>query len=531
MREELKMMLKNIDVESALGILALAAVVFAFWPPFMQSYYVPKLSLFFLGAAVLGLVRVWRGENLFYTRPQILFFVGLALLAGIGMWKGIGAGTSLKAGLLFAAAALYLGYFQSTTDQQRKEFEVAVVVFALMQSILVFARVPTGTFGNAEFLSTFILIGFFLSLRMNVRFLWLPLLVALALLQVKSSLFLLAVFYVRRLWLGLVPLGLVALYFEGADLRARVLTYLASLPPFIESPIIGHGLGQFKNQYVDGLFHLFSWFPALIKPLSAYTGPIHDAHNIFAHYAVEGGIIGIGVAAVYLRSSLLPFVQRPDEETYCGFVLGAKALITAVFSSISGLLLAAYFGKVARPLNAIVIPRPLLAVAAVAMIWATVMCGSEIFVTRGMAQLRSRDLPHAEKSFRMALKFDRWNDRAVLGLAYLAASQGQKQKAVAFLNRCEDRTVNSRRKASFVRRDIGDSKRAEQDLVYLAQAFPDHMTNYRVLAELAFKRKDFRASRALAEKALALTPREPLADLEVNRSKAAKVLLELQRHE
>ncbi len=531
MRDNIKLMFKKIDPESALGILALAAVVFAFWPPFMQSYYVPKLSLFFLGAAVLGILRVWRGENLFYTRPQVLFFAGLALLTAIGMWKGIGVGTSLKAGLLVAAAGMYLGYFQSTTDQQRREFEIAVVVFALMQSVLVFARVRTGTFGNAEFLSTFILIGFFLSLRMTVRFLWVPLLVALALLQVKSSLFLLAVFYVRRMWLGLVPLGLVALYFEGGDVRGRLLTYLASLPPFIESPIWGHGLGQFKNQYVDGLFNIFSWFPALVKPLSSYTAQIQDAHNIFAHYAVEGGIIGLGVALVYLRSSLLPFVRQPDEETYCGFVLGAKALITAVFSSISGLLMAAYFGKVARPTNAIVVPRPVLALGAAVMIWATVMCASEIFVTRGMAQLYVRQLPAAEKSFRTALQFDRWNDRAVLGLAYLASSVGQKEKAVAFLNRCEDRTVDTRRKASFIRRDIGDLKRAELDFTYLATAFPDHLTNYRVLAELALTRKDYRASRAYAEKALALTPRQSRSDLELNRSKAAKVLLELERHE
>jgi hypothetical protein len=108
------------DLESGAGILALAAVVFAFWPPFTQSYYVPKLSLFFLGASILGFLKLWRGEQIFYSRPQLIFFMGLVVLMSVGMVKGTGIGTSLKAGLLLLAAALYLGFFQSTTEQQRQ---------------------------------------------------------------------------------------------------------------------------------------------------------------------------------------------------------------------------------------------------------------------------------------------------------------------------------------------------------------------------------------------------------------------------
>ena len=362
-------------------VLLTTPLIFLFYA--VENFTTVKLALFVILTCWLLLTLLRRDKVLVrfpvgFRVPFLLFIIGLVLSSVFAVNHGlILAGTYHRfvPSLLFLIPGiLFLVLLATYLTEEKFKILIGVSVFCagvnvvlgLLQRFeigyytpletLVYTRVP-GLLGNANFTSMYIavLVPFILILlqeKLGIRWLGFKILSIFlllwslvvynsrgALLGTMVGLVVILIFEVLRRkklnvshiaisFISLLSIGSLsflflpqvrpqALSFSEDNVSSRILIWNESARLFFKRPLIGYGFGNFESvyiqhrpQYLGGLDYLYD-----------------DAHNVFLHMAVEGGLFTVAGFSLTLMYSI-----------WKGFVVFIRTGNRFLLGSLSGVL-------------------------------------------------------------------------------------------------------------------------------------------------------------------------------------------------
>ncbi len=132
---------------------------------------------------------------------------------------------------------------------------------------------------------------------------------------------------VRALTVGAIILVALAaaVFYPGMDTKLanvfnlhfesnaqRICAWKRSLQAFVRSPLTGHGIGYFSDEFFDGIQRV----PGCGPPLWNYYGStkMHDPHNLFLYFLVAGGVPALFLYLVFVCRTVLLLLRLANTE-------------------------------------------------------------------------------------------------------------------------------------------------------------------------------------------------------------------------
>lgn len=392
-----------------------------------------------------------------------------------------------------------------------------------------------GTFGNAEFLSTYlgisILIGFgFLkegqinSGKTKIPFYisMIMIMFCVILTQGKGTIIILMGIGALKLKIPKKFLAIAAtlgtvgfLYFYSSSVNGRVLLWFGAVKTWMDNFWIGAGIRQLENSYVDSLKSIFETFPVVKALLGHHSATVKDAHNMVLDFASSLGFLGAILGVILTVYLVRKLARKPDTYEQI-LLLTVKAFYTVLLNTASGLILFATVlgvesksaGRKTQKMNKF-LPTALLLFLFAGGFSLYHQLASEVNYNKGMSELAAGRPEVAIKSFQTSnAHAPKWGEPWLsLGHCYFLQKKTDSMesaltKATAYL-----RNMNGFKISAHMYYYSGMLDEARELYEYIHSVYPDHMTSITRLAEINLSQANFKRAHEYASMVIDHIPR------------------------
>lgn len=521
----------------------------AFSSAFTQSFHYAKTVVFLLLGAV-SVIRVSSAKEISLpTGPLSWAFLAILTAATVSLFASHAALNSLPHYMIFICSFWVLISLCNQTEKSRNTLYLMIFIIALIESIIAYLQFASinlpppltvfssdnriiGTFGNPEFMATFLTAAGFIGLHlMNTyakrRKLFITGLIiigpALLLTMNKGSVLFIAgwaLYHITRKKLvvcaALLGSIILSLFLFRSSIKGRVLLWISSLNIFKDHLFTGVGLRQIGHHYLESVASVFDSGSIFSSVLQKHTANVLDAHNFILNWAAEAGIAGlISAAALVILCLKLKSEDKPYLHAALLFLL-FKSMYTVMHNSTTGLMLFLIVVRALIPVRIYTVTSKMKAATVASGTFFLFACcltfhviSSDFWYGKSMLAIAEADIDNAITYANKSLKANPQNSDAHLACGHSYFLKKDKENMSKHLDQSIElfKSMNSLKISAHMYFYSGMHEKAKKLYSEILDYYPDHLTSISKLAQIYFLDRDYVQAHSYASLVLETEPR------------------------
>ncbi|MFW6244486.1 MAG: O-antigen ligase family protein [Fibrobacterota bacterium] len=528
----------------------LTGVLFlAFSHEFTQSFHYAKTIIFLLLGTLSFFQLCFLRKVSVPTGPISWAFLAILTAATISLFSSHATLNSLPHYMIFVSSFFILISLCNQTEKSRNTLYVSIFIIALIESIIAYLqfasiKLPSpltlsssdnriiGTFGNSEFMATFLAVAGFIGLHLlktythHKKTLIAGLLIiapALVLTMNKGSILFIAgwgLYHLtrRKLLVSAIILSsiLLSLFLFGSSVKGRLLLWISSINIFKDHLIAGVGLRQIGHHYLESVASVLNSNSILGSVLEKHTANVLDAHNFILNWAAEAGVAGlISASALVICCLKLKSINKPFLHTALLFLL-FKSMYTVMHNSTTSLMLFLIVVSALIPLKVYALPlrmkTAILASGTLFLIGCFMtfrVISSDYWYSKSMMAIAQANIDTAIIYGHKSLETNPQNSDAHLACGHSYFLKKEKKNMSKHLDQSIKlfKSMNSLKISAHMYFYSGMHEKAEKLYSEIVEYYPHHLTSLSKLAQIYFLDRDYVQAHSYASLVLETEPR------------------------